>query len=216
MQLLKTFFIALAMSTFASAGSDSIAAAPKCPLSGKCPHYEKIAKSRAESIPTQRDSSAAAEHSHGCPLKGKNCPYFDQHSKEHSLLDIVQTEDHKCPLSSTKCPFYHNIKSDNVVPSMYNWEASKCPLAAKCPYYDDIKKNNGKALDCPVLHGCPHFKKKDSTHQVHHDHNAAEAAHECPYLKKEKEKKKLEDSAHTAGTIKGTDKKFGSDIKTEL
>ncbi|KAI8927550.1 hypothetical protein BC831DRAFT_451850 [Entophlyctis helioformis] len=153
----------------------------QCP-SNAMPIQCQVAKARKD--------AGVPNTGHGCPLEGKKCPYFEKHKQDHSLLDVVVSQGHECPLAHTKCPFYKDIKEDKASIAEIDWEHSKCPLAGKCPYYEELKANGSKAFDCPVLHKCPHFAKKDGAHQVHHDYDAGKAAAECPYLKAEQAKAK--------------------------
>lgn len=64
----------------------------------------------------------------------------------------------------------------------------------KCPYYEELKKNGtNTAADCPLMHKCPHFSKKDVETQPHpegHAHGHKHKGQECPFIAKQKAEEK--------------------------
>ncbi|KAJ3045864.1 hypothetical protein HDV00_006128 [Rhizophlyctis rosea] len=182
-----TSLLFIALVGLARAGSDSDGAvadahAVKCPIAEKCPYYKHA-----------KESDIAGSGGHGCPLKDKGCPYYDQHKKDHDIKDMLVSDNHECPLKG-KCSFYQDIKDGKA--SKVDFSGHKCPLGHKCPYYEEIKKNGSKAaVDCPVLHACPHFSQKDLKSQPHpggYAHGHKHDASKCPYLHKD-EKVVVED-----------------------
>ncbi|RKO88785.1 hypothetical protein BDK51DRAFT_13710, partial [Blyttiomyces helicus] len=125
--------------------------------------------------------------SKGCPLDGKECPYFEQHKKDSKLADFVVSPGDECPLAK-KCSFYKEVKEGHAPTE---WKTSKCPLGDKCPYYGEIKSKGAAATahDCPVLHNCPHFSKEAPGTPHPHPHSHKGEAAKCPHLKKETEEK---------------------------
>ncbi|KAJ3011124.1 hypothetical protein HKX48_007006 [Thoreauomyces humboldtii] len=161
-----------AYSSHASTGDVSVA--HKCPIAEKCPYYASSKEA------TEKDG----KHYTGCPLKDGKCPYFDQHKKDHTVEESLVSADHKCPLAE-KCKWYKDIKDGNA--SDVDFSQTNCPLAGKCPYYTDVKEKGEKgASDCPVLHACPHFTKKDLDTQPHPHGNAHGHGHDaakCPHMR---------------------------------
>ncbi|KAI9015174.1 hypothetical protein BC832DRAFT_528119, partial [Gaertneriomyces semiglobifer] len=125
--------------------------------------------------------------SEGCPLRKGGCPYYDQHKQDKGIVGALTTENDDCPLAH-KCKFYQDVKEGKV--DQVDFSKSNCPLAEKCPYYEEIKKSGAKgAADCPVIHACPHFSKKDIETQPHkggHAHGHSHEGKKCPYLAKQK------------------------------
>ncbi|KAI9098691.1 hypothetical protein DFS34DRAFT_85744 [Phlyctochytrium arcticum] len=147
----------------------------KCPIADKCPYYQHAV-----------GAGLVQGQGKGCPLKDKGCPYYSQHKGDSSVVDALVTENDDCPLAK-KCKFYEDIKAGKAVKA--DFSKSACPLADKCPYYEELKKNGTNINDCPVLHACPHFSKKDLESQPHpegHAHGHAHKGQECPFIAKQK------------------------------
>ncbi|KAJ3042989.1 hypothetical protein HK097_001858 [Rhizophlyctis rosea] len=185
--LLPLLFAALLGAAAAAGDSEQAVVANeeavKCPIAEKCPYYQHAKESGA----------AGSEHA-GCPLKDKGCPYYAQHKKDHDVKDMLVSDNHECPLKG-KCSFYQDVKDGKA--DSVDFSGHKCPLDKKCPYYDEIKKNGTHAaVDCPVLHACPHFSQKDLKSQPHpggYAHGHKHDASKCPYMNKGKEGAKMEE-----------------------